>query len=101
MGRGRGQGMRVDPAAGVIPGPGGTGQMPQPVPPRAAAGLVADVDADQCVACGECMSVCPTGAITVDEVARVDPSRCRGDGICVEQCPVSAIRLVERPARKE
>lgn len=47
------------------------------------------------------MSVCPTGAITVDEVARVDPSRCRGDGICVEQCPVSAIRLVERPARKE
>ncbi|MCK4466924.1 MAG: 4Fe-4S binding protein [Desulfobacterales bacterium] len=51
------------------------------------------VDSESCVGCGTCVDVCPTGAISVEEIARVDPKRCIGCGCCVDQCPQGALAL--------
>ncbi|MCK4807879.1 MAG: 4Fe-4S binding protein, partial [Candidatus Aegiribacteria sp.] len=42
--------------------------------------------------CGECVEVCPYGAIEViDGDAVIDPSLCHFCYRCVEQCPEGAI----------
>ena len=56
------------------------------------------VDAQLCTACGQCVEVCPMGAITLEETAIVDESQCVGCGACAEECPVGAISLMERSA---
>jgi len=53
----------------------------------------ATVDQDKCVSCGICQGICPTGAISIDQVARVDPSLCKGCGLCTKKCPQGAISL--------
>jgi len=55
--------------------------------------IVASVDKDKCVGCGACESVCPAGAIRVDDVANVDVALCMGCGACVEACKKGAISL--------
>lgn len=55
--------------------------------------VLAVVDRDKCIACGACQGICPTGAISVREIAHVDPMRCMGCGQCVTQCPQEAIAL--------
>ena len=54
----------------------------------------ASVDLERCVGCGTCQDVCPTGAISVEEIARVDPKLCTGCGRCEEQCPRGALALL-------
>jgi len=56
-------------------------------------GQIAVVNTDNCVGCGVCQNVCPTGAIVVNVVARVDRNRCTGCGRCVAECPQNAISL--------
>lgn len=46
------------------------------------------IDRDLCNECGECTSVCPSGAI--DE--QVDYLRCSGCGLCVNVCEYGAIK---------
>ncbi len=53
----------------------------------------ADVDVDDCNACGLCEERCPMDAVRLDDVAGVDRERCIGCGICVGACPAEAIRL--------
>ncbi|HID25845.1 MAG TPA: 4Fe-4S dicluster domain-containing protein [Thermoplasmata archaeon] len=54
----------------------------------------AEVDSQECLACGGCISVCPEDAITmISTKAVVDKKQCIGCGICVETCPVGAIDL--------
>jgi NAD-dependent dihydropyrimidine dehydrogenase PreA subunit len=60
--------------------------------------LIARVDVDLCAACGQCVEVCPTGALTLQDMAVVDDARCVGCGSCVEQCPMEAISLTDRSA---
>jgi len=57
---------------------------------------VAQVDAQLCVGCGQCVQVCPTGAISLDVEAkpRVNASLCQGCNACASQCPTAAIRMV-------
>ncbi|MCK4376126.1 MAG: 4Fe-4S binding protein, partial [Candidatus Brocadiae bacterium] len=55
--------------------------------------LLAVVDADKCTGCGLCQEVCPTGAISMDEVARIDRAQCTGCGQCVAECPEDALSL--------
>jgi electron transfer flavoprotein alpha subunit len=57
--------------------------------------MKARIDRDKCVACSECVEVCPVGAIEVEEeTARVDDT-CTLCGLCVDACAYGAIRLPE------
>ncbi len=57
----------------------------------------ASVDADRCVACGECMNECPRSAIRVKKgiAAAVDTELCVGCGLCAGSCPVGCIEIME------
>ena len=57
--------------------------------------MAADIDTNRCIGCSLCVSICPAGAITVDETALVDRGTCTGCGACIEECPQGAISLVE------
>jgi heterodisulfide reductase subunit A len=61
-------------------------------------GSVCEVNEDECVSCGACISVCTYGAIEFvntpnGKKARVNPVLCKGDGACNSRCPTGAIRL--------
>jgi len=52
------------------------------------------VDSSLCRGCGICATVCPTGAIRVEnKVAKIDAYRCIQCGQCVHACPFGAIRF--------
>jgi heterodisulfide reductase subunit A len=58
--------------------------------------LVAKIDTDKCLWCGECAKACPYGAIERivcgdKEVAMALESSCKGEGACVPICPHDAI----------
>jgi electron transfer flavoprotein alpha subunit len=55
---------------------------------------------DQCTGCGQCVAVCPFGAIVMgpNGTAVIDIAKCTYCGACVEACPVTAIEL-ERDAK--
>lgn len=56
------------------------------------------VDSAKCNGCGDCLEVCPTGAIgLVDGKAVINGSECVGCGVCLRVCSEGAIREV-RPA---
>jgi len=59
---------------------------------------------DRCQACGACVHLCPTGAITVDPSRKTrtyNQSRCLGCGLCIGACSQRALALEEAPdARK-
>jgi Pyruvate/2-oxoacid:ferredoxin oxidoreductase delta subunit len=58
-------------------------------------GYLAQVDADECAACGTCEGRCPMDAIAVGEegVAAVDGRLCIGCGVCTPTCPNEAVAL--------
>ncbi len=67
----------------------------------AAAGWLAVVDPDNCVACGQCQEVCQVGAPQpLDETMAVDASLCLGCGHCALACPTGAIAMQPRPRRQ-
>ena len=50
---------------------------------------------DKCTLCGQCVSVCQTGAsVLSDKSSSIDRSECIGCGNCVEACPNEARSLV-------
>ncbi|WP_321530453.1 4Fe-4S binding protein [uncultured Desulfuromonas sp.] len=54
------------------------------------------VDPQKCIASGECVSLCPQNAISIqDGVAVVDDNLCDYDGICIPACPQGAISFTE------
>jgi electron transport complex protein RnfB len=60
---------------------------------RVESNMRAIVDAEECLACGECLDRCPMEAIEVDRVAAVDRKRCIGCGLCTTTCSAGAITL--------
>ncbi len=52
--------------------------------------------ADDCTLCGTCASVCPVGAVTVDEAVVTDNMACILCNACVKNCPTGA-RVVDDP----
>jgi heterodisulfide reductase subunit A2 len=60
--------------------------------------LIAQVDTEKCIWCGECLKACPYNAIEKvicddKEVAMVIASLCKGAGPCVPVCPHDAIAI--------
>jgi len=49
------------------------------------------VNPTRCSHCGGCVSVCPVGAITLEETHLVVDESCIDCGLCVPACPVGAI----------
>jgi heterodisulfide reductase subunit A len=60
--------------------------------------IVAVVDEGTCIGCGNCIEVCPYGAIALKkggkrgQVAEVNPGLCKGCGTCPGACPSSSIQ---------
>lgn len=56
----------------------------------------AAIDADSCIACGDCIERCQVHAIgeDADGIAVLDRDRCVGCGLCVVSCSGDAIELV-------
>ena len=71
----------------------------QDVPVMFRAEYVAEVDADACIGCRQCMRVCQFGALTysaANQKVVIDQRRCYGCGICRSVCAKGAIHLDER-----
>jgi heterodisulfide reductase subunit A len=63
-----------------------------------ASGAVCEVNENDCVSCGACISVCKYGAIEFVDTpqgkkARVNAVLCKGDGLCNAKCPTGAASL--------
>ena len=58
---------------------------------------IANVNENECVACGACMKKCPKSAISIPNgiCALVDKDKCVGCGICAKTCPASVINIGE------
>ena len=53
-----------------------------------------------CLGYGDCVAVCPEGAITIEDgVARVNPRKCVGCGICTRTCPNGLFHLIKDTSR--
>ena len=52
------------------------------------------IDQNLCVGCGNCISVCPMGAIRLQEKSQIDPNECAECGVCFRSrvCPKNAIK---------
>ncbi|MEG2857406.1 MAG: DUF362 domain-containing protein, partial [Clostridia bacterium] len=49
------------------------------------------VNADVCIACGECLKNCAHGAITIGASANINHDKCVGCGRCLGVCPTNAV----------
>jgi len=63
-----------------------------------ATGAVCEVNENDCVSCGACITACAYGAIEFHDTprgikARVNPILCKGDGLCCAKCPTNAVIL--------
>ena len=63
-------------------------------PMLASSGYVAQIDADLCMSCAECVDNCQFGALSMGALhSEVDFEKCMGCGVCVDKCQVEAIAL--------
>lgn len=66
----------------------------------ASSGYVAQVDAEACVGCGNCVDFCQFGALKArDRALQIKTARCMGCGACVSKCPKQALSLRLEPSR--
>ncbi len=58
----------------------------------------AEVEAEECTGCENCLDRCHMGAITItdDLIAEINRDRCIGCGLCVATCPTDAMKLVAK-----
>jgi MinD superfamily P-loop ATPase len=60
-----------------------------------ASGLLASIDPEICIGCGECKTACRFDAIVPGVSYQVDAIACEGCAACSYQCPVGAITMRE------
>jgi len=57
----------------------------------------AEIDPEECVACGECMEICQMDAlVSVNSHTEVLRSHCIGCGVCLNVCATEAISLIKK-----
>ena len=67
----------------------------QEVGARMAERAMPEIDEELCILCGDCLSACPHGALSMSSQRRVcvDEDSCAYCGDCEDVCPVGAIAL--------
>ena len=75
-------------------------KMPHPAQ-MISANYFAVVNAENCVACGDCAERCHMEAITVASVAEVDLNRCIGCGVCVPVCDYEALSIKRKDSAEQ
>ncbi len=55
---------------------------------------------ENCVDCGSCASVCPTGAIDIDDHRKINPEKCIRCYACVRACRFAGRELAGNPLAK-
>jgi heterodisulfide reductase subunit A-like polyferredoxin len=69
-------------------------------PMLASSGYVAQVDEDECIACGTCEAYCQFGALGLGNGSNmVDEELCMGCGVCVSKCAQEALSLRREPSK--
>ena len=53
-------------------------------------------DKDICTLCGQCVDVCPFGALKIEKQGITVGDICRMCGLCVRQCPEKAIHFEQK-----
>jgi NAD-dependent dihydropyrimidine dehydrogenase PreA subunit len=54
------------------------------------------IDLNKCCGSGECVKVCPHGALHLhNNKAVIDHAKCDLDGLCIPACPYGAISFTE------
>lgn len=59
-------------------------------------GLEIGVYPADCIQCGDCVEVCPTGAAQMGFPGRIDRAICKRCGTCAEVCPGNGLRQIGR-----
>lgn len=65
---------------------------------------IAQLDAESCIGCGECIKICQFDAIELDKKnkkVKIDIKKCYGCGICRSICKKNAINLIDRNSINE
>jgi len=61
-----------------------------------AARFLANVNAFECTGCGDCVRICPVGAVElVHGKAIIDTQKCVGCKLCATHCTQNAIKMLE------
>ena len=65
---------------------------------------IAEIDNDECAACGTCEEACPVNAMesnksTNGDIPQVNEEICLGCGVCVLDCSTDSLKLVPREQR--
>lgn len=65
------------------------------------ASLFPITDREKCVACGQCVSVCPAAAIPADDPAATHEERCIVCAACAKYCPTGARQMGTQESREK
>ncbi len=60
-----------------------------------------EINSSICTLCGECIPICPTGAITLTDSVTIDVDRCIFCCSCKKSCPEAAITIEAAPIREK